>query len=84
MSEWQPIETAPKDGSYILISAGHDRFGIKYRVTYMAYWAEQMYPHKPKEWHYVDTHQPLPYEAHKWMPVPREIPGEADNGEASL
>lgn len=75
-SDWRPIETAPKNGYPVLISAGSDgpAWAGKYRTTYLAYWAEHMSADGAKEWRDVSTHRPLPYKAFKWMPLPKEQP----------
>jgi hypothetical protein len=67
MTEWQPIETAPKDGTRIaikFISGGE--YQASWRTTYGGEWHVDSYKHLP--WH--DQH-----EITHWMPL-----SEADHG----
>lgn len=62
--EWQPIETAPKDGSAILIYTPHFYFGAG---VYLAWWGEEW-------WEVCTEGQTLhPYSTSRathWMPLP--------------
>jgi hypothetical protein len=59
--EWQPIETAPKDGSNVLvIEAGNS-------VPVVAYWDNDM---DGGWWGYWQTEQLNPHKPTHWMPLP--------------
>ncbi len=61
MSEWQPIETAPRDGTVILVALRPPKY--KYRTTWGAvrqvkwldgFWKQSnsvtFHPHEPTDW----------------------------------
>ncbi|WP_424441089.1 DUF551 domain-containing protein [Parvibaculum sp.] len=56
--EWQPIETAPKDGTKILLTGPHDANGRYMEVC--GYWKDRF----PVTW--MDGHG----EPTHWMPLP--------------
>jgi len=56
MSEWQPIETAPKDGQNVLV---YNKYGIQ-----IGCWSVVQ-----PEWCYQDTYLPMRQPTH-WMPLP--------------
>jgi hypothetical protein len=61
MSEWQPIETAPKDGTAVLVSEG--------RFCYCVEWNEEF------DWWAVDDNKLGPFRLRgsaptHWMPLP--------------
>ena len=69
MNEWQPIETAPKDGTRILVYNGS---------IYVAAWEEATMTLKEKKdwvyscyslngWNYYE----IVYEPTHWMPLPK-------------
>lgn len=63
MSEWKAIDTAPKDGTEVLVSEGRDL------PMYVAYWDDEverwidpgMSPHADAQFENAPTH---------WMPLP--------------
>jgi len=59
MTEWFPIETAPKDGRRILIAGHYDCI----RWTAIGAWAEGEFHSEP------DKFSPLRFPTH-WMPLP--------------
>lgn len=68
-NEWQPIETAPKDGTYILVYPG---YYTKVPCS-IAYYDDDKYAKRPQPyWHRLDTrglrsrYTPLTH----WMPLP--------------
>jgi hypothetical protein len=63
---WQPIETAPKDGTEILLTDGH------YKRT--GYWATRI-----GAWS-IDAAVPLGMPTH-WAPLPEFPPPEPDGGD---
>ncbi len=70
MSEWQPIETAPRDGSDVLVFGGTysseciscEFYGVAFNAVAIAWWDE-----RSKTWNGGDlvTHNPT-----HWMPLP--------------
>ncbi len=82
MTDWQPIETAPKDGTVILIF----RDGVHYiregsRTVHPARWMGELDPAYP--WQvlcadYGADYLPAARSITHWMPMP-EPPKEEDN-----
>ena len=65
-TRWQPIETAPKDGSLVILAGGEMQRPIFALWTPRGYWAgDQRGPYEP-----------VPYAAAFWMPAP-PLPSEA-------
>lgn len=85
MSEWQPIETAPKDGRDILVSFGS--MGI-----WLVFWADPFGDDAPTLWCVDDNkHGPYPLRGYSfegecapthWMPLP-EPPVRKPSGNSS-
>jgi len=77
MSEWQPIETAPKDGTFILVcqtltkkQAKDKAYGIFFQVA--AWWADEE-DEKDGRWAiYCDlpSEPSLHFNPTHWMPLP--------------
>jgi hypothetical protein len=68
-SQWQPIETAPKDGDCILLLSAHKGEGVSYRV---AYWDEE--GRKYFQWHVDDSADGFNHHDNfftHWMPLPQ-------------
>ncbi len=61
--KWQPIETAPKDGRYIIIYGGYSG-----RTVTMARWQEMQ--RKNSRWQISSGH-PVPRDPTHWMPLPQ-------------
>ena len=69
MSDWKPIDTAPKDGRYLLLAClvkhttadGGDEYDYRYRVSayYSGRWFNVNYG---KGWEDIPTH---------WIPIPK-------------
>jgi hypothetical protein len=77
MADWQPIETAPKDGTFVLVGAwcdvGFDKEDLEFVQT-VAF----CNPHVENDWLCAnDEHDVQPLPTH-WMPLP--TPPETDNG----
>ncbi len=72
--DWQPIETAPKDGTYILVTSGsYGPYVAKYMALYRSGyaprnpWASMMLNHDHLEKvRHVGEHVPT-----RWMPMPK-------------
>lgn len=66
MTEWQPIETAPKDGTHVLIYVPGSR-----RLVCEAWWA-MPYEAAPAAqcWWQTADYRVLPEHAAHWMPLP--------------
>ena len=58
MTEWQPIETAPKDGTYILVSIP---LSLKSKVRIVNY----------NDHFWRDDNRNITNEPSHWMPLPR-------------
>lgn len=70
---WQPIETAPKDSSRILIWSESPNDGS--RRVHLAWWAipYENAPESRGRWEtglYGTTHPVVPQFVHGWMPLP--------------
>jgi hypothetical protein len=74
MSEWQPIETAPKDGTKVLVYSEHDRDEVGLHIAAYCMSGERL----PREamWRVAWDHTPLdgnPFaEPTHWQPLPPE------------
>jgi hypothetical protein len=64
MSGWQPIETAPRDGTNILIVNASGRADWGHNVPRVACWQKDGW------WGYHETEQITPHRATHWMPLP--------------
>jgi hypothetical protein len=77
MSTWQPIETAPKDGTRILtlnIPNEVKKAPAKVKVSYFTAVQPGHFMH-PGAWMFEGA-EPLSYEATLWMPLPPPPEGE--------
>lgn len=77
--EWQPIETAPKDGTSVLLGCDYDRLG-KARVT-LAWWdgkwlESQYWNECEEEWEDCTVQ----FRPTHWMPLPEPPTKGRDNG----
>jgi hypothetical protein len=71
MTAWQPIETAPKDGSVLLVC----EVGLDSSMTYaVAFWGAQQ--DGVETWFGLDL-LPLGYSLTHWMPLPEPPKGDA-------
>lgn len=70
MSAWQPIETAPKDGTRIL--AAHARGGVAFARWNSAHggWLDDAAAAQHDYWNYVEPEEAFTH----WQPLP-EPPG---------
>jgi hypothetical protein len=62
MAEWQPIETAPKDGTKILVNAGRQGMFVTWWVPHIAAKLGDRYG-----WHYTSNGWLAPL---YWQPLP--------------
>lgn len=68
--QWQPIETAPKDGSYLLVSNGHGVWVARFKSVYQSGWKP------PSPWQSMMlNHAHIPSAKRNgspthWMPLP--------------
>ena len=61
LTSWQPIETAPKDGTEILVLSGGNKYLVSWTETMIQKgWAEAYFPGEDFSWH-MPTH---------WLPIP--------------
>ena len=66
--EWQLIDTAPKDGTYIFIATESDFIGEARWVNSFAEVYSKIYGHIKTNWYCPKTDSPI-YPTH-WMPLP--------------
>ena len=75
---WQPIETAPKDGTRVLIyqpdGMWHSRSCIRGERIELAYWHQPGNKERPGFW--IPTSRPT-----HWMPLPDPPSARAQSGE---
>ena len=78
MSEWKPIETAPKTGEWVLLRGGnpdsYDWGGNDYPPFVVAHWRE--WDQNRKGWYYGDLESGFMgnYEdPTHWMPIPEAL-----------
>lgn len=78
---WLPIETAPKDGAYVLVSNGYGVWVARFKDVYQSGWKP------PCPWQSMMlNHDHIPSKQRKgkpthWMPLP-EAPNERNSGAA--
>lgn len=85
MSDWRPIETAPKDGRSVLVYAdGYDAMGYGVQWIGAACWTTMLLAGEPPHWmglpparHETETfpdgtswQKPIPVTPTHWMPLP--------------
>lgn len=70
MSEWQPIETAPKDGTEFIGLKGRLVFRTKNQQYYVKWPHEVGGPTYRDEWTYEDASSFTPWSPTHWMPLP--------------
>lgn len=69
---WQPIETAPKDGSEILAAVRYPVTGCY--ETFFLYWVTEIKDYPEGVWA-ISYEHPITYGTPAfWMPVPRYVP----------
>lgn len=69
--EWQPIETAPKDGTRILVVSGEKGFYTAPGDIGVAHWEKQAFPNGVHEWVAVwCCDQVTTFKPTHWMPLP--------------
>lgn len=71
--QWQPIETAPKDGTLIILGGGEFQRPVFAWWTPRGYWAGDQ----------RGLYEAIPYKATHWMPPPPE-PETSEGTEAPL
>lgn len=65
MSEWQPIETAPRDGTEILVCCTYSLGGDEWETST---WVDYCQP--PYEWPVFKNRIDIPCWPMHWMPLP--------------
>jgi hypothetical protein len=65
--EWQPIETAPKDGTEVLIFDANAKKGYVGDTPNVAYWDDSR---EAGWWGSYETEQTRPHTPTHWMPLP--------------
>jgi len=73
MTEWQPIESAPKDGTEILLYRPSD---CDWARVVVGLWEDDRYAVKPKPYwrhgkqHFTGIREARVYQPTHWMPLP--------------
>lgn len=71
--QWQPIDTAPRDGSYVLVSNGHGVWVARFKDVYQSGWKP------PMPWQSMMlNHDHIPSAKRSgspthWMPLPAAL-----------
>ena len=67
MNNWQPIETAPKDGTWVMLRGGHDYGDDQIGPAVVAFWDGEgwYYAYWDSEWR-SSYEEPT-----QWMPLPQ-------------
>lgn len=70
MADWQPIKTAPKDGTDVLLTVSYN--GGELKSTRMGAWRQR----RPGEFAWLQHHtfDPFSGEVTHWMPMPDPAP----------
>ncbi len=63
ISNWNPIETAPKDGTRILLYFESGDMAVAYRCDNGEWWTFAGFPDSERMWNQHPSH---------WMPLPEE------------
>lgn len=70
MSEWQPIKTAPKDGSYVVLTSDHP----DWKYPFVARWNERLDNNCSAWWEFAEPEMNYLYDVSSkithWMPLP--------------
>lgn len=72
MTEWQPIETAPKDGTAIWVATIYNGHGTGFMEPV------RTYRHHYGEWTNIYTYNSIDWKPTHWMPLPA---APVDNGD---
>ena len=75
-SQWQPISTAPKDGTEVLVYGLSSRAEFNEPGRYVAQWCKA-YGLGP-DWYMTGTEEPVYVKATKWMPLPQPPKEDGD------
>lgn len=74
MSEWQPIETAPKDETYIAAIARIDgKWSAVSTIAWNVYlgaWADHIAPNEWADRHHMPRAKAVVVQPTHWMPLP--------------
>ena len=71
--EWQPIETAPKDGTRILVSCVYEVEGQTHSYEWADWWG---WDDEWEGWLDFPSQIPAPVPPTHWMPLPAPPTGE--------
>lgn len=71
VAEWQPIETAPKDGTYVLLAGPSGYTTTPIRVE-IGHWDAEFSPHQPWVTYSNDSFTDSGDAPTHWMPLPQE------------
>ena len=71
MDQWQPIESAPKDGTEVLIYELRDGAHIRQVAKYVESFKMKDGVWSPSEWHWTEAHgeQYAIYQPTHWAPL---------------
>jgi hypothetical protein len=82
--EWEPIETAPRDGTEIIVTDGRDVFTARYRISncandapFFAVSADGEFFNRGTDWQFEPDYR---WPTH-WMPLPAPPTDKQPEGE---